>query len=185
MSIINSLRRVRVNQRLTLRALAAKVGMAASNLSTIESGRRGSATETVERLATALGVTLVPLELGGRATVAEASEHFVGADDRRSYRLLLQVADDLRSASLFTRTLLVAERPHALSPRWDAALAALVEFVMDDSGLPTPGWTAERVGDRSWCWVPSSGPLAPDVRLVPEPFRRRGVLIESGELESV
>jgi transcriptional regulator with XRE-family HTH domain len=185
MSIITSLRRVRARQALSLRALGERVGIAASNLSTIESGRRGSSTATAERIAQALGVTLVPVELGGRITVAEASEYFVDADDRRSYRLLLQVANDLQSALPYVRTLLVAEKPRALTARWDAALAGLVEYFMDDSGLPSPDWAGDRLGDISWNWSPSGGPLVPDEELVPEPFRRRGVLVEAGELESI
>jgi hypothetical protein len=53
-------------------------------------------------------------------------------------------------------------------------------------GIPTPHWVTETSGDPTARWNPWATELTDlvDVDRVPEPLRRRGVLIEAGELES-
>ncbi|MWV58949.1 helix-turn-helix domain-containing protein [Rathayibacter sp. VKM Ac-2754] len=185
MTLIRAMRNARVQNGWSLRKAAAKSGLAAPNLSAIETGRRGATVGTLERVAESLGLVFVPVQSGGRATVADAVESIRGQDDSTAYRVLIQVADDLSAVEPFVRALLAAERPAAVSPRWDAAVAGIVEWRLAAVGLPSPAWVVETAGDVGWRWVPSSGPLPVRTDRVPAPLLRRGVLLEADELVSV
>ncbi|MFC1477574.1 helix-turn-helix domain-containing protein [candidate division KSB1 bacterium] len=61
MSIGHRIRTVRKEKRLTLEQVSLKAGMKASNLSDIEKGKRDIRTQTLERIALALGCLPVDL----------------------------------------------------------------------------------------------------------------------------
>ncbi|KQQ05852.1 MULTISPECIES: helix-turn-helix domain-containing protein [unclassified Rathayibacter] len=185
MTLIRALRNARLQKGWSLRATAAKSGLAAPNLSAIEKGRRGATVGTLERVAESLGIAFVPVQTGGRRTVADAVQSIGTHDGTAGYRVLVQLSDDLSAVEPFLRALLAAERPAAISPRWDAAVAGLVEWRLEAVGMPSPAWVMETTGDVGWEWSPSGGPLPARPDRVPDPLLRRGVLIEADELESV
>ncbi|WP_417564388.1 hypothetical protein [Microbacterium sp.] len=107
---------------------------------------------------------------------------------RLAYRQFIQLADDLAAVDAVTKVLLSAEEPDLTGTRWDDAVAALVEYRLAEAGAPVPGWVAERRGDADERWEPQRAalplPFPADITAVPEPFLRRGVLIEENELAS-
>ncbi len=186
------LRRARLNTGRSLYDLASVSGIAASNISAIEHGRRVPTIGTVDLIASAIGVEFVPVPLHGRATVARASAEIIVQEESSpaaAYRTFLQIADDLAAVNAFQRVLLAAEEPLRTRSRWDDAVAGLVEWRLGQVDAPLPDWLVEReVVDRGW-WQPrrTESPLAlnADPDLVPEPLRRRGILIEEEEFASL
>jgi len=192
MTIVSSLRRARKNAQLTLSEVAAPSGVGETNLSAIENARRDPSTATVQRIADTLGVTFVAVPVRGRSSAALAAAAITDAqtsgNPRLAYRNFIQFADDLAAVDPVTRVVLVAEEPERSGERWDDALAALVEYRLTQAAAPLPQWVRERTGDRKHTWEPQRSsvplPVGADENLVPEPFRRRGVLIEESELVS-
>ena len=193
MSIASSLRRARKRSGESLRSISARSGVATSNLSAIENGRRDPTSSTVDRLASAIGVEWIPVATQGRSPAARAADEITRADAEghaaQAYRRFLQLADDLRSADPVTRVLLSAEEPDESASRWLDAIAALVELRLREASAPLPKWVTERAGNPGSVWQPQRTarplPLCADLTNVPQPFLRRGVAIEEGELASV
>jgi len=187
-----TLRRARLNAGRSLNDVAAASGIAASNLSAIEHGRRLPTIGTVDLITSAIGVEFVLVPSRGRATVARASAAIGEAESSApvaAYRTFLQLADDLASVNAFQRVLLAAEEPLRIRSRWDDAIAGLVEWRLTQARAPLPDWVAERDDVGEQLWQPQrtakSLPLGSDPRRVPEPLRRRGILIEEAEFASL
>jgi transcriptional regulator with XRE-family HTH domain len=188
MTVIAVLRRTRSRTGRSLASVAARAGVTASNLSTIEHARREPRSTTIDRLAAALDITLVPVATGGRNTAADAAEYLVEAlaagDQVRAYRTVLQLSDDLATATPYLRALLVAEPAPPVEAGWDAFLAAVVEWRLEQAGLPSPDWISETTGDLNQPWAPPDALLPARPERVPAAFLRRGILVEAAELAS-
>lgn len=192
MTITSSLKHARVRAGLSLSAAAKASGVQRSNIAAIENGRRDPTASTIEKIADAAHVRLIPVPADGRTTVAEASVVLAEAahrdDVRRAYRVLVQIADDLTTPDPAGRFVLAVEPPARISPEWDAALAGVTEWRLSQARLPLPGWVAAEHGlpDRTWTppLSPAAASLPIDLGSVPEPLRKRGVLIEADELAS-
>lgn len=193
MTIIESLHRARRNSGKSLRTVATTSGIDASNLFRIEAGQRDATTHTTERLADAIGIRFLAVESTRQLTAAAAADvirqDVADGQHSNAYREYIQLADDLASADAFTRVLLAAEEPDRNIGRWYDAIAALVELRLTETRAPLPRWVLENRGNPNELWVPprtaSTIDLTVDVDDLAEPFRRRGVGIEAGELESV
>lgn len=101
-----------------------------------------------------------------------------------AYRGVLQLSNDLASASSSRLRMLVAEPPNWLPPGWDAFLAAVVEWRALQAGVDPPGWSVATIDSTSAPWTPPGALLKARAEYIPIPFRRRNVLIEEGELGS-
>lgn len=193
MSIRHSLRRARRRSGASLRSIASRAGVGAGNLSAIENGHRDPTTSTVDRLASAIGIELIPVATQGRSPAARAAEEITEAEARGqfplAYRRFIQLADDLASADPVTRVLLAVEEPDESSSRWLDAIAALLEVRLREASAPVPSWVTERTGNPDSVWEPQRSarplPVSADRTQVPSEFLRRGVAIERGELASV
>lgn len=188
MTIIAALRRTRARSGRSLAWVAERAGVAESNLSAIEHGRREPRASTIDRLAAAMDVTFVPVATGGRSTTAEAADQIAAAlaagDTAIAYRVIVQVADDLFSASPYLRALLTAEAPIAIDQDWDAFLAGVVEWRLQQAGVPAPEWVRAQVRDLGTPWAPPSAILPARPEHVPATLRRRGISVEADELTS-
>lgn len=124
----------------------------------------------------------------GRSSAAEVAEAIAAEGGARAYRALLQLADDLAAVDAGARVALSAEEPVAEVGRWLDAIAGIVEMRLREVGAPAPVWVVACGGDPGSKWEPDRGVTLPepaDEVLVPEPLRRRGVMIEASELRSV
>jgi transcriptional regulator with XRE-family HTH domain len=192
MSIQSSLKQARVRAGLSLTEAADRSGIQRSNIAAIENGRRDPTASTIEKIANAARVRLIPVKSDGRTSVAEASTALADAvrqnNVRRAYRVLVQVADDLTTPDPADRFVLAIEPPARISPEWDAALAGVTEWRLRQAHLPLPSWVANERGNREWKWTPplsaAAASIPIDVENVPEPLHERGVLIEADELAS-
>lgn len=110
----------------------------------------------------------------------EHGEHAV------AYRAFLTLAADLSQASNEELEELVVDAPE-VAGRWKDAVAALIEHRFAARRIPLPAWVESCDGQPDDPWEPQrdATPLWFPVNLaaVPEPFVRRGVLIEASELD--
>ncbi|MDR2321967.1 MAG: helix-turn-helix domain-containing protein [Microbacterium sp.] len=193
MAIVTSLRRARRNAGVSLRAVAAASGVGAPSLSNIENGRRDPSTSTVDRIANVIGVRFIPIVDNRRLSAADAvdliEESTANGRFADAYRLFLQLADDLAASNAVERILLAAEEPRRTGSRWLDAIAALVEQRLGEAHAPLPTWVAANIGASDDVWEPRRTdralPSFTDIADAPEPFRRRGIAIDAGELGSV
>ena len=188
MTVVEGLRRARLASGLTLRAVAQRSGIAEANLSTIEHARRDPTATTIDRLTAALGIRLVPVATGGRPTAADIAD-IIGtslraSDETRAYRAAVQLADDLDSADPHLKLLLTTEPARTGDPGWDAFLAAVTEWRLQQAGLPAPDWVRQTGTPVAAPWSPPGAILEARPDHVAEPFLRRGVLVEAAELTS-
>ena len=187
------LKQARLAAGLSARAVARQAGTAQARSSEIERGVHDPAVGTIDRLLRAAGwqLTVLPTRAPTATAVAISireggSEGGGPASEDRAFRSLLSLSDGLASAEPTLRVALcVAPPPSTGDLRFDAAIAAVVEYHLSRSGLPAPPWVREpsRTLAEPWTPDPYAGPeLAAEV---PESFRRHGVLLAERELESV
>ena len=183
------LKQGRLAAGLSARALARQAGTAQARLSEIERGVHDPSVGTIDRALRAAGWQLAVLPTraptaGAVALAVAAGEG--GTSEERAFRSLLSLSDGLASAEPALRVALcVAPPPLTGDTRFDAAIAAVVEYHLSRSRLPVPGWVREpsRTLAEPWTPDPYAGPeLAAEV---PESFRRHGVLLAERELGSV
>jgi transcriptional regulator with XRE-family HTH domain len=186
------LKQARLASGLSARGLARQAGTAQARLSEIERGVHDPSVGTIDRSLRATGwqLAVLPTRAPTAATVALAVSEALADDGRaseeRAFRSLLSLSDGLASAEPALRVALcVAPPPLTGDVRFDAAIAAVVEYHLSRSKLPVPAWVREpsRTLPEPWTPDPYAGPeLAAEV---PESFRRHGVLLAERELESV
>lgn len=188
-----ALRNTREEQGLSLRTLAKRSGVAHSNISAIEHGRRIPTTATIEQLAHTLGVTFIAVPAAAQHTAESTSAVIVEAANYgqhgSAYRRFLQFSDDLGRLDPTTRVIVTASAPAPSTHRWVDAVAALAEYRLTEVGAPLPTWVRNTAGYPEAPWEPQRSelllPKISDPSNVAEPFLRRGVLIEESELASV
>ncbi|MFY9782954.1 MAG: helix-turn-helix transcriptional regulator [Acidimicrobiales bacterium] len=172
---------------LTQRALAARAGIAQPALAAIERSAHDTRVESLHRLAGAAGygLFLLPTVRSSAATWADfiyeelrSARHSEGV----AFRALIGLSDDLEAVPGPLRVALcVAAPPLCGDARFDAAVAAIVEYHLTKDALPLPEWVGEssRVLSESWAVSPYT-----DLAEVPAAFQRHGVLLAESELAS-
>lgn len=176
--------------------LARRAGTSQPTLAHYESGRLVPRFDTVARLLEASDHVLVvraePKVRRGAVPVAVVSRevrtilHDEG--ERGAWRRLLDFVDDFRGSSRSGRSWLVAEEPPPCGDaRFDAAMAALAEFLCDEAGLPWPPWTEgpRRFVEPWWFVSGLPGFEAMALRDSPVEFKRHGVFVNEGAFERV
>ena len=86
------------------------------------------------------------------------------------------------------REVLVADEPEPFDPRWDAFLAAYVEFLCHHAELPVPQWVFDPRRHLGEFWFP--GPRFPRERAAvilttPAAFEAHGIWFPARELQVV
>lgn len=170
--------------------LAAASGHHASNISAIESGRRIPRVDTLDQLLRTSGARLT-ISPTLRATALEAAtvirRAIATGDKGAAFRAWLAFNDDLAAESPTHRVVLTAFPPAPTgSDLYDAALAALTEYRLTEVSAHLPEWVHDTPPlPHPHVLTDSAYITASDLGDVPEPFRRRGVLIDVDSLRSV
>lgn len=174
---------------LSQRELAEAAAIHQSAIAAVEAGHRDLRVSTLERLLGASGAQLITLPTTATPVVGAADAIYDclrRGDERRAFRHFIALADGLgREHGTVRVALCVTPPPTVGDRRFDAALAALADHRLGEEDLPRPDWVDEewRRTEEPWVVSPFSGPELRSA--VPEPFRRRGVLLDASELESV
>lgn len=188
--LIDQLARLRHRRGLPATLLGSRTGIDTSAIYAFEHRRRDPRLSTAEVWARGLGARLIAVDTHGHANAAETAaqiRHQLTHHDRNAAaQALLQFASALRASDVLAVAALTIDEPEPQEDGWRWAIAGLVEYATTSRGIPTPDWATKTTGDPTARWSPWATELTElvDVDKVPEPLRRRGVLIEAGELES-
>jgi transcriptional regulator with XRE-family HTH domain len=183
-------RQARALSGLSQRALAERAGDHQPNVAAIETGAREAYVSTVSRLVEAAGgrLSVLPTRTAAVADVAVEVARLLAIDGARvAYRAVLGLHDDLvREESASRVALCVMPPPPTGDRRFDALLAALVEYHLERDGLPVPLWAKDPGRDAGGWFVEDLPELREAVqKATPPAFARHGVWLDSAELESV
>jgi len=188
MTTAQLVREARRGTGLTQRALASKAGITQPALADIERSAHDTRVSSLDRLVGAAGFKLFLLPTSRSAAASWADLIFQELrSERRSdavaFRALIGLSDDLTGAPGPLRVALcVAAPPPCGDARFDAAIAAIVEYHLASDGLPLPEWLAEPTRTLAAPWAVSPYTEVSEVHKI---FRRRGVLLAESELTSV
>lgn len=176
------LRSARRNSGLTQEALGSRVGVEQARVSRSEGGQESPRFETVDRLLAGTGHRLysLPTRRDDAATIAGRIRESVTAKDfRRALRQLIQLNDNLVAETGLVRGVLGLAEPATTGKKlWDAAIAALVAWRLNEQNLPLPAWVTapERKLERSRPLSADPADPIPQRSDIPDEFAERGVL---------
>lgn len=184
-------RAARRSRGLTQHELAQRAQVDQSRVSRSESRDEDPRFATADRLLAGAGHRLysAPTRRDDAATAATSIRELLreGRPDS-AFRHLVQLNDDLVAERGLVRGVLTLAEPEPTGDSvWDAAIAALVAWRLDDDGLPHPAWLAKP--DRTLAipqplLVDPADPV-PSAADVPPQFAARGVLAWEDSFASV
>jgi len=170
--------------------LAEKSGIDQAVISRYEGGA-GVRFATVEKILGSTGSSLYLAPTNGlsadRAAV-ELSKHLKRGDSDSALRVLIQLNDDLVREKGITRGILGLAEPSATGNRvWDAGLAALVAWRLNEAHLPLPNWVndPERFLSKNHVLKFDPADPLPTESDTPKEFLDRGVLVFEDTFRSV
>ena len=184
------LKRSRAQAGLSQRQLAALAGVSHAEVARIESHRVQPSIPTLGRLldATGLGVEISArrndYRIDARAASEVIRERVSRGDEEGAFRNWLVLFDDLDAVSAARLSELVRDPADPTGdPRYDAIIAAVVEYVCERRSIAPPGWVYDpwRV-TRDWyvSAIPAFRELERNES--PSPFRNRGIYICKADL---
>jgi transcriptional regulator with XRE-family HTH domain len=186
-----TLRAARQHRGLKQAELAARAQTAQADISLIERGRRDPSFDTLDRILRRTGHQLIAAPVVGVSGVqaaAEIRDALAGDRDERAFRIFIAYSDSLSKADPTGRVILSATAPAGTGESlWDAALAGVSDYWLDQAGLPKPEWL--RDGSRT---LLRPAPLqdspyipVPAADEVPAQFLARNVLVDETTLASI
>lgn len=185
------LRAARQSSGLGQSELAARAGTSQPDVSLVEQGKRNPTVETFQRLLGGAGHKIFSYPTI-RADAVEIAALISSAVEElnaeKAFRRFLDYSDGLSSARGVERIVLTAAEPAITgSLLWDAALASVADYWLDDQDLPKAAWLLDnsRVLQHPQSLGVSVYDLEPDLSRVPRQFLARNVLVESSTLASV
>ncbi len=182
----------RLSTGLSARALARLARTAPARVSEIERSVHDPSVGTLDRLLAPTGRQLVTLpSVSPTAAAVGTAIHGRAIRDERdenwAFRVLLSLSDGLAAASPDVRVALcVTAPPLTGDPRFDAALAGIVEHHLRKDRLPVPSWVTEdaRSLAPAEAWIPDRYADADIADDAPAALRRHGVFLAERELHS-
>jgi transcriptional regulator with XRE-family HTH domain len=191
MSASGLLRSTRSSHGVSQRALAKAARVHQPGVAALESGREDATVSRLEHLLNELGSQLTvlpsrrrPVWAAGEAVRRALDEH----DERSAWREVIQLNDDLRGADRATCVALAIAPPGRTGdPRFDALIAAVVDFALVDARLPRPQWLDDATWTLDEPWDVEDVPALQHAarKSTPAAVRRHGVYLDRAVLVSV
>jgi transcriptional regulator with XRE-family HTH domain len=184
-------RAARRSRKLTQRELSRRSRLPQPRVALTEKRREDPRFATVTRLLAGSGHRLytAPTTRDDVATVAVAIGEALHRDDMQlALRNLIQLNDNLVAERGLLRGVLAVAEPELTGVKaWDAAIAALVAYRLNQDGVPLPDWVNDerRSLKRARSLRVDPADPEPPVSEVPQEFLDRGVLVWRDTLESV
>lgn len=189
--IATLVRSARRSRRYSQRDLARRAGLSQSRVAIAENAHEDPRFDTASRLLAGAGHRLyaAPTTRDDVATIAAEIRHALARGDRGlAFRYFVQLSDNLVAEHGLVRGVLAITEPESTgSKTWDAALAALVDYRLNQEGVPAPDWTGapNRRLERTRPLLVDPADPVPLRDEVPAEFRAHGVLVWRDSLESV
>jgi transcriptional regulator with XRE-family HTH domain len=177
--------------RITQTELSERAKTSQAEISHIERGAKVPNTSTLERLLGSAGFSLVAVPIiapDAPSTAAGIAVAVESGDRDRALRVFLDYSDGLSRAHGVNRIGLTITEPFPTgSSGWDAALAGIVDYWLNDEALPAPDWISDASRSLRKPATPHLSPydLEPETSQVPAELLKRNVLIERSTLASV
>lgn len=188
MSTAQLVREARRGGGFSQRDLAARSGVTQPALADIERSAHDTRVAMLNRLIGAAGYRLfvLPTTASSAADWADFIYQELRSTRRSeetAFRALIGLNDDLASLSKPLQVALCVAPPGPCGDtRFDAGVAAIVDYRLSEARLPVPSWVRESSRTLSEAWRVSPYTAVVDV---PEAFRRHAVLLALSELASV
>lgn len=197
MSILSAYKRSRSLAGLSLTEVSDRSGLLLPNLSAIESGKRIPRVDTLEKALRAAGKKFVPVA-NLRASAAEVAEdieiEIAAGREHDLFRFVVQLADNLAASQTVEDLYALVIEPAQSTGRqaWDATIAGVVEYRLNQRNWPVPSWTQSSVletpisaTDAEWVGVPTELNFIRGEYKSSDEFIRRGVFVALEDLESI
>ncbi len=187
-TLVRSARRAR---RYSQRELARRAGLSQSRVAIAESAHEDPRYGTAQRLLAGAGHRLYAAATtrDDVATITAEIRQALARDDLQlAFRYFIQMNDNLVGEGGLLRGILAVTEPELTgSKTWDSAIAALVEYRLNQEGVPAPAWTssATRRLERARPLLVDPADPVPAHGDVPTEFLEHGVFIWRDTLESV
>lgn len=184
---VDLVRNARESAGLSIRALAARAGVAYSTVARIEAGDVDPTVEMLRRILTAAGDDLeisAHRTAGPRiADLADAWSRDAEGHDWPDWTRLRAFLDHIALHPELTAPATVPAPEPSGSPVMDTLLAAIAEKMCDDAGIARPTWT-RRIAPLQEAW---SAPATPRMRAVareatPAQLAARGLVVSRDSL---
>jgi transcriptional regulator with XRE-family HTH domain len=196
------LRRLRRDNGLTQRDLAAKAGVPQSTIAEVEAGQREPSLTLLSRIAESAGqsiaIRLVPLLRHSAVATANTIKDRLSGDageglsldirEDGALRAVIDLKDALRRSNNEGFDALTTQAPSLVGDsRWDAFIAAIVEDEAARKVISPPRWTNEQKRFNRPFWYLSKNPRFHTWEIANSPgaLIRHGVFAAEEELESV
>ena len=196
------LRRLRRDNDLTQRDLAAKAGVPQSTIAEVEAGQREPSLTLLSRIAESAGqsiaIRLAPLLRHSAVATANTIRDRLYGDASKglsldiredgALRAVIDLKDALRRSSYEGFDALASQAPGLVGDtRWDAFLAAIVEDEAARKAISPPRWTNDQKRFNRPFWYLSKNPRFHTWEIANSPgaLIRHGVFAAEEELESV
>lgn len=182
---------VRKSRGLSQSALARKTRTFQANISSIESGKTDPGISTLEQCLAPLGYSLIAIPTRTPSvsqTSLKIAEAVSRNQDSRAYRLIIQLSDNLKGLPPeLCLALSITPPPLTGDSKYDALIAATVEYHLTENSLPVPAWIrdSERKLDKPESVDIYEENLKDLAARTPRAFRRHNVLIDKSELVSI
>ena len=178
------------HRRLSRRKLAERTGSSAASLSDTFHGKQDMTVGRLSKLLKELDYSLVaiPTRVPTVADAAvEVQEYLARAQRANAYRVVLQLAEDLRWVEPATRVALALTPPPTTGDAgFDALIAGVTELELSVDELPLPEWLQTRVPlAEPWDVETVPGLRAAARAVTPEPLAARGVYLDPTDLINV
>jgi transcriptional regulator with XRE-family HTH domain len=186
----SALRTARAARGKTQRQLASDAGTHQPHIAAIESGAHDTTVSGLERHLQALLYRLTVLPTRRRPAweaALDVADHLRAADEASAFREILQLSDDLAQSPADIRVaLVVTPPPHTKDARFDALLAGVVDYWLQECSAPRPAWLDEpsRTIDVHWFVEPLEELHEAARQATPPPILSHGVVLAEAELRS-
>ena len=186
----SALRTARAARGKTQRQLASDAGTHQPHIAAIESGAHDTTVSGLERHLQALLYRLTVLPTRRRPAweaALDVADHLSAADEASAFREILQLSDDLAQSPADIRVaLVVTPPPDTKDARFDALLAGVVDYWLEECSAPRPAWLDEphRTSDVPWFVEPLEELHEAVRQATPPPVLRHGVVLAEAELRS-
>ena len=185
-----TLQTLRKHAGVSQKDLASKANTFQANLSEIENGHVNPSLQTANELFNLLGYRLIPVPFNGLTVQewgAEIDRTLNEGNEKKAFRLFLQINDELSELEPEILQIVVAVPPLIRDIRYSVLVTALVEWHLKNCKQPLPSWVKTNSSKLLKPWFIDQ--LSPNrestKRRTPIAFSKRNIYLAESELKSV